>query len=153
MANGNIDILLVEDDPMDVRLMLRALAGGPAEGHVEVVRDGEEALDYLFRRGAFSSRPEGERPKLILLDLKLPKVDGLKVLGEVKNDHRTCAIPVAVLTSSREEKDLARSYRLGANSYLQKPFDLNELQETIRTVERYWIELNQSPPDLAFSSN
>jgi len=147
-----IEILLVEDDPKDVRLTLHALRAENLVNKIEVARDGEEALDFVFCRGAFSNRPPNRHPKLILLDLKLPKIDGLQVLRELKNDQHTQAIPVTILTSSREERDMVESYRLGVNSYIQKPVDFDQFRETIKALGLYWIVVNQSPPDKAYAS-
>jgi two-component system, response regulator len=145
-----VEILLVEDDPLDVQLMLREL-DKDSKGEIEVVRDGEEALDFLFCRGAFAHRSLSNPPKLVLLDLKLPKVDGLQVLREIKARPETQAIPVIALTSSREEADLVECYRLGVNSYIQKPVDFDKFRETIRAVRIYWATINQPPPQRAFA--
>jgi len=145
-----VEILLVEDDPLDVQLMLREL-DKDSKGGIEVVRDGEEALDFLFCRGAFAARSLTNPPKLVLLDLKLPKVDGLQVLREIKARAETRAIPVIALTSSREETDLVECYRLGVNSYIQKPVDFDKFRETIRAVRIYWATINQPPPQKAFA--
>jgi two-component system response regulator len=145
-----LEILLVEDDPMDLQLTLRELAKD-ARIRIEVARDGEEALDLLFCRGPFAGRSPGNPPKLVLLDLKLPKVDGLQVLREVKASPETRSIPIVALTSSKEEKDLVESYRLGVNSYIQKPVDFEEFRETIRAVGIYWATVNQPPPRKAFA--
>jgi two-component system response regulator len=150
MIISRTDILLVEDDPMDVQLMLREL-GRDSKARVDVVRDGEEALDFLFCRAAFADRSLNYPPKLVLLDLKLPKVSGLQVLREIKSRMETRAIPVIALTSSREERDLVESYRLGVNSYIQKPVDFEKFRETIRTVKTYWATVNQPPPQKAFA--
>jgi two-component system, response regulator len=146
-----VDILLVEDDPVDLQLTLRELKRD-SQIRIEVARDGEEALDFLFCRGAFANRTPGTPPKLVLLDLKLPKIDGLQVLREIKARPETQAIPVVALTSSKEERDLVESYQLGVNSYIQKPVDYEKFCETIRTVEIYWAMVNQSPPPKAFAS-
>lgn len=151
MIEPKTDILLVEDDPIDVQLMLRELERD-VKGRIDVVRDGEEALDFLFCRGAYSERLPSNPPRLILLDLKLPKVDGLQVLREIKAKPETHAIPVIAMTSSREEKDLIESYRLGVNSYIQKPVDFEKFRETIRAVKTYWATVNQPPPQRAFAS-
>ena len=139
-------ILLVEDDPRDLRLTIRELRSADASGRIEVARDGEEALDYLFCRGTYSSRSLQDPPKLVLLDLKLPKVDGLQVLREMKIQPETRAIPVVALTSSREERDMVESYRLGVNSYVQKPVDFELFRKTIQTLGFYWLAINQPPP-------
>jgi DNA-binding response OmpR family regulator len=151
MIADAMEILLVEDDPVDVELMLRELERD-SKFHIEVARDGEEALDFLFCRGAHAGRSPDNPPKLVLLDLKLPKVDGLQVLRELKARAETQAIPVIALTSSREEKDLVESYRLGVNSYIQKPVDFAKFRETIRAVRIYWATINQAPPQKAFVS-
>ena len=145
-----LEILLVEDNPSDAILTLHALEKCKLANRIETVRDGEEALDYLFTRGKFSGRIK-TKPNLVLLDLKLPKVDGLDVLREVKADPRTQSIPVVVLTTSKEETDLVRSYKLGANSYIQKPVNFSEFQETVRQLGMYWLLLNSRPPDAAFA--
>jgi two-component system response regulator len=144
-----VEILLVEDDPLDVQLMLRELERD-SKVQIHVARDGEEALDFLFCRGTFEERSLSSPPKLVLLDLKLPKVDGLQVLRELKARPETRAIPVIALTSSKEERDLIESYRLGVNSYIQKPVDFEKFRETIRTVKIYWGTINQPPPQRAF---
>jgi two-component system response regulator len=151
MIANSVEILLVEDDPLDVQLMLREL-DKDSKGGIEVVRDGEEALDFLFCRGAYTGRSLSNPPKLVLLDLKLPKVDGLQVLREIKARTETRAIPVIALTSSREETDVVESYRLGVNSYIQKPVDFEKFRETIRAVRIYWATINQPPPQKAFVS-
>lgn len=152
MTRQEVEILLVEDNPVDVELTLHALRNNNLANQIQVVRDGEEALDFLFSRGPFSGRNHDSPPKLILLDLKLPKVDGLEVLREIKNNSRTRPIPVVILTSSKEEKDMVVSYQLGINSYIQKPVDFNEFRETVRQLGLYWLLINQPPPAEAFST-
>ena len=120
-------------------------AAGKTGQPIFVVRDGEEALDFLFCRGAFAERSFEHPPKLVLLDLKLPKVDGMEVLKQIKSDPRTKTIPVVVMTSSKEERDLVASYHLGANSYIQKPVDFDQFRETVKTVGLYWLVINQPP--------
>lgn len=137
------DILLVEDSSDDAELAIHALRREHLANHIYVARDGEEALDFLFCRGAFSSRAFDHPPKLVLLDLKLPKVDGIEVLRQLKGDSRTRAVPVVVMTSSREERDLVQSYNLGANSYIQKPVDFEQFRQTVKTVGLYWMVTNQ----------
>jgi two-component system, response regulator len=140
-----VEILLVEDNPSDAELALRALKKNHLANNIVVVTDGEEALDFIFARGAFSHRQVENGPKVILLDLKLPKVDGLEVLRAVKGDPRTKVIPVVVLTSSREERDIVESYRLGVNSYIVKPVDFDKFVAAVRDLGLYWLLLNQPP--------
>ncbi|HEV2992069.1 MAG TPA: response regulator [Candidatus Angelobacter sp.] len=147
-----MEILLVEDDPRDVRLTMRELQAERYNAKIELARDGAEALDFLFCKGPYSQRPADRPPKLVLLDLKLPKIDGLQVLREIKGNPATQAIPVVILTSSKEEKDMIESYKLGVNSYIQKPVDFEQFRETIRTLGIYWVGVNQPPPDKTFTS-
>ena len=151
MNTDELEILLVEDNPKDVELTLHALRKENLCNHIHVARDGEEALDFLFCRGTYSSRSFDHPPRLVVLDLKLPKVDGLEVLRTIKNDIRTQAIPVTVLTSSKEDRDLVESYKLGVNSYIQKPVDFNQFRETVKQLGLYWLVVNQPPPRSAFS--
>lgn len=146
--DSTIEILLVEDNADDAELTMRALRAAKLANPVQLVRDGEEALDFLFCRGAFSDRKLGNPPRLILLDLKLPKVDGLTVLHEIKKDPRTRVIPVVILTSSREDRDIVNGYQLGVNSYIQKPVDFDQFRETVRQLGWYWLLINQ-PPNVA----
>jgi len=139
-------ILLVEDNDDDVELTLRALRRNEAPHRVDIVRDGAEALDYLFCTGEYADRDAGETPQLVLLDLKLPKVGGLEVLERLRGDPRTRRTPVVVLTSSNVESDLARSYDLGANSYIRKPVDFTQFTETVNQMGLYWLVLNKAPP-------
>lgn len=139
------EILLVEDNPDDVELALHALKKNKLANQIEVVRDGAEALDFVFARGAFSARSVNNQPKLILLDLKLPKVDGLEVLRQIKGDPRTQMIPVVVLTSSSEERDIVESYKLGVNSYIVKPVDFEQFVKSVRDINMYWLLLNHPP--------
>ena len=145
MNAGKLDILLVEDNQDDMDLALHALKREKLANNIFVVRDGEEALDFLFCRGAFTHRSFDHPPKLILLDLKLPKVDGMEVLRQIKSDPRTKTIPVVIMTSSKEERDLVAGYNLGANSYIQKPVDFDQFRETVKSVGLYWIVINQAP--------
>jgi CheY-like chemotaxis protein len=138
-------ILMVEDDPKDVELTLTALEEYNLANEVVVVGDGEEALDYLYCRGAYQSR-SGENPAVMLLDLKLPKVDGLEVLQQVKSDEKFRLIPVVVLTSSREEKDMVASYKLGVNGYVVKPVNFHEFVNAIRELGVFWAIINEPPP-------
>jgi CheY-like chemotaxis protein len=150
MLKDEVDILVVEDDPDDLDLTLRALKDAHVGNRMLVARDGEEALDYIFCRGAHSERDPNCHPKLILLDLKLPKVNGLEVLAQIKSDPRTQATPVVILTSSKREQDLLESYHLGTNSYIQKPVDFDQFQSTIKRLGYYWLLVNQPPPLMAF---
>jgi CheY-like chemotaxis protein len=145
-----LEILLVEDNPEDVELALYALRKNNLANNIVVVRDGEEALDFLFCRGAYANRSFECPPRLVLLDLKLPKVDGLEVLREAKNDLRTRAVPIVVMTSSREQRDMIEGYQLGVNSYIQKPVDFGEFREIISKLGFYWLAINQFPPGEAF---
>jgi CheY-like chemotaxis protein len=138
-------ILIVEDDPNDVELTLTALADYNLANEVVVTRDGQQALDYLYCRGEFNTR-SAENPAVILLDLKLPKVDGLEVLQKIKSDERLKMIPVVVLTSSHEEKDLMRSYSLGVNAYVVKPVDFHEFVNAVKELGVFWAVINEPPP-------
>ncbi|MBX3728576.1 MAG: response regulator [Candidatus Sumerlaeia bacterium] len=143
--DGDIEILLVEDNPDDVELTLHALKRYKLANRIDVVRDGEEALDYLFGRGAYSRRDLSRRPRVVLLDLKLPKVDGLEVLKAMKADPATRSIPVVMLTSSREERDVVASYKLGVNSFIVKPVDFEQFVDAVRQMGYYWLLLNHPP--------
>ena len=138
-------ILMVEDDPKDVELTLTALEEYNLANEVVVTRDGQEALDYLYCRGQYSAR-SSDNPAVLLLDLKLPKVDGLEVLHQIKSDDRLKMIPVVVLTSSREERDMMRSYQLGVNAYVVKPVDFHEFVNAVRELGVFWAVINQPPP-------
>ena len=146
MNAGKLDILLVEDNQDDMDLALHALKQGRLANNIVVARDGEEALDFLFCRGAFAQRSFEHPPKLVLLDLKLPKVDGMEVLRQAKNDPRTKTIPIVIMTSSKEERDLVAGYNLGANSYIQKPVDFDQFRETVKSIGLYWLVINQPVP-------
>ncbi len=145
MTHLPTEILLVEDNPNDAELALYALHRYHGSTQVDVVHDGAEALDYMFSTGAYAASTRESNPKVILLDLKLPKVDGLEVLERIKSDPRTQTIPVVVLTSSREESDIQRSYELGVNSYLVKPIDFEQFTEVVRLLGVYWLHHNQLP--------
>nr|MBD3621885.1 response regulator [Sunxiuqinia sp.] len=138
-----VEILIVEDNPHDAEMALRALKKNNLTNNVLVVHDGEEALDFVFARGAFANRQNSARPKIILLDLKLPKIDGLEVLKQIKSSPQNRVIPVIMLTSSKEESDLVKSYELGVNSYIVKPVDFDKFVEAIRDIGFYWLLLNQ----------
>lgn len=138
-------ILLVEDNPDDEALTLRAFRKNNIRNKIVVTRDGEEALDYLFCRGAYAGRDPHEVPEFILLDLKLPKVDGLEVLRQIRADARTRLLPVVILTSSKEEQDLIEGYSRGANSYVRKPVDFNQFLEAVLQLGLYWLVLNETP--------
>ena len=139
-------ILLVEDNPDDEALTVRALSKNKIANNLSVVRDGVEALEFLFCTGAYSERNPEDMPEVILLDLKLPKVDGLEVLRQIRADKRTHLLPVVILTSSKEEQDLITSYSLGANSYIRKPVDFNQFVEAVHQLGMYWLVLNEPPP-------
>ena len=143
--NSEVEILLVEDNPSDAELALRALRKNKLANNVVRVSDGEEALDYIFARNEFKSNYKFNIPRLILLDLKLPKVDGLEVLRKIKADKVTKLIPVVVLTSSQEENDMVESYQLGVNSYIVKPVDFDKFIESVRNIGLYWLLINQQP--------
>ena len=147
MANKTVEILLVEDNPNDIELTLYALKKYHVAERVDVVRDGVEALEYLFCKGAYAHRRAEDMPQLILLDLKLPKLDGLDVLRQIKANARTQTIPVIALTSSREDNDVRESYRLGVNSYIVKPIDFDRFTEAVRRLGTYWLRHNQFPVD------
>jgi two-component system response regulator len=148
MPDEIVEILLVENNADDVELTLRALRQNRLANRIQVARDGEEALDFLFCRGAFAQRNGKLQPRLILLDLKLPKVDGMEVLRQVKGDPHTKVIPVTILTASKEETDLALGYSLGVNSYIQKPVDFGQFCEMVKQLGMYWLLVNQPPPHL-----
>jgi two-component system, response regulator len=140
-----VDILLVEDNPNDVELTLRALKKVNVANNIMVIQDGAEALDYLFARGVHAGRNRINVPKVVLLDLKLPKVGGLEVLREIKSDTAMKAIPIVVLTSSKEEKDIIESYKYGVNSYIVKPVDFEKFVDAVSQIGFYWLLLNQPP--------
>ncbi len=146
MTDHIVDLLLVEDNPDDVELTLHAFKKINISNPVHVVRDGAEALEFLFCTGAYAHRKIQDGPKVVLLDLKLPKVDGLEVLRCIRADPRTKSMPVVILTTSREERDIVSSYELGVNSYIVKPVDFEQFVEATRTLGLYWLLLNQRPP-------
>lgn len=139
-------VLLVEDNPDDVELTLRAFKKNNLMNEIVVAGDGAEALDYLFARGSYANRDPAALPQLVLLDLKLPKVDGLEVLRQIRANERTSLLPVVILTTSREEQDLVQSYSLHANSYIRKPVDFDRFKNAVQQVGLYWLVLNESPP-------
>jgi two-component system, response regulator len=139
-------ILLVEDNPSDVDLTKRALSKNHVANELVVVEDGQEALDFLFGSGAYAGRELQQMPTLILLDIKLPKVDGLEVLKKIRGDPRTRRLPVVILTSSSEEQDIGASYDLGVNSYIRKPVDFLQFAQAIQHLDLYWLVLNEAPP-------
>ena len=145
IENSPIEILLVEDDPGDLELALRALRKANLSNHIQTARDGAEALDFIFCEGPHAGRDIGKDPKVILLDLKLPKVDGLEVLRRIKGDPRTSSIPVVMLTSSREQSDVVRSYHLGVNSYIVKPVNFDGFVHAVQQLGMYWLLFNQPP--------
>lgn len=146
MAKASKVILLVEDNPDDEELALDALRSNNVSNEIEVARDGQEALDYLFGSGKYQNRDSSELPQLVLLDLKLPKVNGIDVLRRIRSDQRTKFLPVVILTSSKEEKDLINGYAEGANSYICKPVDFEQFTEAVRQLSLYWLVLNERPP-------
>ena len=141
-------ILLVEDNPDDELLMLRALKKTNVVGEVVVAHDGVEALEYLFSSGRYADREGGKMPRLILLDLKLPRMDGFQVLRRVRSDERTRLLPVVILTSSDESRDMIEGYGLGANSYVRKPVDFEKFLVTVEQLKRYWLGVNETPPEI-----
>ncbi len=146
MKNPNeVEILIVEDNPNDAEMALRALKENNLTNRVLVVKDGEEALNFIFAKGVYADRKKMRQPRIILLDLKLPKVDGLEVLKVIKENPETKIIPVIVLTSSKEESDMIRSYQLGVNSYIVKPVDFDKFVDAVRDLGLYWLLLNQLP--------
>ncbi len=145
MTANIVEILLVEDNPNDVKLALRAFKKHHLANHVEVARDGAAALDFIFCTGPYEGRSIENQPRVILLDLKLPKVSGLEVLERIKADPRTASIPVVVLTSSSQEQDMVESYRLGVNSYIRKPVAFTKFSEVVRQLGLYWLLLNEVP--------
>jgi CheY-like chemotaxis protein len=151
--NNKVEILLVEDNPDDVELTVHALRREKLANEITVVRDGEEALDFIFCRGPYANRSFQNPPRLILLDLKLPKIEGLDVLRAIKGDSRTHAIPVVIMTSSREERDLVESYKLGVNAYVQKPVDFEQFRGMVKELGLFWLVINQHPPSRAFDAS
>lgn len=145
MENTTIDILLVEDNASDAELTLRVLKKNNIANNFQVVTDGEEALDFFFATGKFTGRDISLLPKLVILDINLPKVDGLEVLRRVKSDERTKTVPVVVLTSSKEQSDVLAGYKLGANSFIVKPVDFRKFMDTVSDLGLYWLKINEPP--------
>jgi len=145
MIENGVEILLVEDNPNDIKLAMHAFKANNLANHVQVVRDGAEALEFIFCTDRYAHRKIQNGPKVILLDLKLPLVDGIEVLRRIKTDPRTQAIPVVVMTSSKEESDVVETYKLGVNSYILKPVDFDQFTESVKQLGYYWLLLNQPP--------
>jgi two-component system response regulator len=145
MNDVEVDILLVEDSQDDIDLALHTLRRENLANHIFVVRDGEEALDFLFCSGAYADRNPAHMPKLVLLDLKLPKIDGMEVLRQLRADPRTGTLPIVIMTSSKEEKDVANGYHLRVNSFIQKPVDFEQFRQTVKAIGLYWLLINQRP--------
>lgn len=143
--NDDVEILLVEDDPSDAELTLRAFQKNKLANRIKHVTDGEEALNFLFAKGEYKDRDEQDKPRVILLDLKLPKIDGLEVLKAIREDANTRFIPVVMMTSSNEERDLIESYKLGVNSYITKPLEFEKFSKAVADVGYYWLLLNKRP--------
>ena len=150
MKHEDLDILLVEDDPADAELTTRSLLNHEKSLRIVLMRDGAEALDFLFCRGAFSARDIRRAPSIVLLDLKLPRISGHEVLRALKSDERTKCIPVVVMTSSNHDRDLTECYRRGVNSFVQKPVEITKFREAIRLLGEYWLRVNHAPPEAAF---
>ena len=147
-----VEILLVDDNASDVELTVRALRRHKLANHIHVAEDGQEALDFVFCRGAHSDRSFATPPKVVFLDLKMPKVDGIDVLRAIRGDSRTKMIPVVILTSSKEQRDIVEGYKLGVNAYIQKPVDFEEFRRVIEQMGLFWLVVNQPPPREAFGS-
>src|SRR5712692_9411388 len=146
MNNKHVEILLVDDSPADIELTIHVLRQNQLANEIHIAEDGKEALDFLFCRNAYQDRSFTDPPRVVLLDLKLPKVDGLSVLKAIRGDDRTKAISVVVLTSSKEQKDLVEGYKLGASAYIQKPVDFEQFRRTIKEIGMFWLVVNQPPP-------
>ena len=142
---NDVEILIVEDNASDAEMAMRAFKKNNLANKIHIVHDGEEALNFIFAKGEYAERDKEQKPKIILLDLKLPKIDGLEVLKELKNNETTKIIPVIILTSSKEESDIIKSYNLGVNSYIVKPVDFDKFVEAVRDLGHYWLLLNINP--------
>lgn len=151
-SNQAVQVLLVDDNPADVELTVHVLRHNGLANAIQIAEDGEEALDFVFGRGPHAGRSVADRPRVILLDLKLPKVDGIDVLRAIRSDDRTRAIPVVLLTSSKEQRDVVEGYKWGANAFIQKPVDFEQFQNAIQQIGLFWLVVNESPPAAAFSS-
>lgn len=145
-----MEVLLIEDNPADAELTMHALRKENVANRIVHLADGEQALDFLFCRGAYANRSFADPPRVVLLDIKMPRVDGLDVLRAIKTDARTRSIPVVVMTASREEQDLVQSYQLGVNSYIQKPVDFDRFRDVVRQLGLYWLIVNEPAPPAAF---
>jgi two-component system, response regulator len=145
-----MEVLLIEDNPADAELTMHALRKENVANRIVHLADGEQALDFLFCRGAYATRSFADPPRVVLLDIKMPRVDGLDVLRAIKGDARTRSIPVVVMTASREEQDLVQSYQLGVNSYIQKPVDFDRFRDVVRQLGLYWLIVNEPAPPAAF---
>jgi two-component system, response regulator len=150
MTDGN-EILIVDDSASDVELTIHTLRKSKLANKIEVAEDGAQALDFLFCRGAYAGRSFAHPPRVVLLDLKMPKVDGIAVLRAIRNDSRTRAIPIVVLTSSKEQRDMVESYNLGVNAYIQKPVDFDHFRQVVEHIGMFWLVVNEPPPADCFS--
>jgi len=151
-TSQDVEILLVDDNPSDIELTIYSLRENSLANSIYVAEDGKEALDFIFCRAKHAGRALANRPRVVLLDLKLPKLDGLEVLKAIRSDERTKAIPVVILTSSKEQKDIIEGYRLGASAFIQKPVDFEQFRRTIKDIGMFWLVVNESPPPEAFAS-
>jgi two-component system response regulator len=153
MINEHVEILLVDDSPADIELTVHVLRQNQLASNIHVAEDGKEALDFIFCRGAHSDRSATDPPRVILLDLKLPKIDGLEVLKAIRSSERTRAIPVVVFTSSKEQRDLIDGYKLGTSAYIQKPVDFEQFRHAIKEIGKFWLISNQPPPPEVFAAS
>jgi two-component system, response regulator len=153
MNTGHIEIVVVDDNPSDAELILESLAADQPIDRIQVIHDGIEALDFLLCRGRYNNRSPDAPPRLVLLDIKLPKVSGLEILQTLKSHHQTRAVPVVMLTSSNIDNDVARAYHSGANSYVQKPMDFARFRDVVRGIGAYWLSVNEKAPAIAYSAD